>query len=126
MNIWLFSYEDVISRGTNLRLLGYYQYLEKQGHSPCFCFLKGSNKIKSKYNFKAFRSLPFTNLINVWAYTLNILFYKPCETVYFYGPNALFIPIYVVSKLRRIRINIEKVELDSIKQNKTLKDFIKL
>ncbi|MFT5513467.1 MAG: glycosyltransferase involved in cell wall biosynthesis [Bacteroidia bacterium] len=124
MKVWLFSYEEVISKGTNPRLLGYYQYLKEQGHKPCFCFLKGSNDIHSNYDYRAPRGLfswPFHNLL---TYFFTILFHKPSEVAYFYGPNALFIPLYAACKLRGIRVVIEKVELDSVKRVETTKDII--
>ena len=124
MKIWLFSYEEVISKGTNPRLLGYYKYLQEHGHTPCFCFLKGPEDIHSEYDFRAPVKAYFGPLQFVVSYFFTVLLYKPCDIAYFYGPNALFIPLYLVCKLRGVRIVIEKVELDSIKKVESWKDIV--
>ncbi len=124
MKVWLFSYEEVISKGTNPRLLGYYEYLQKHGHSPCFCFLKGSNTVQSRYDNHTPNlsfSLPLLRLV---SYFFALLIYKPCDIVYVYCPNAVFIPLYFTCRLRGIRLVIEKTELDSIKQNENWKDIV--
>jgi glycosyltransferase involved in cell wall biosynthesis len=124
LKVWLFSYEEVISKGTNPRLLGYYEYLTKQGHSPCFCFLQGSNIVQSQFDYhtpKLSFSLPLLRLV---SYFFALLIYKPCDIVYVYCPNAVFIPLYFACKLRGIRLVIEKTELDSIKRNENWKDII--
>lgn len=123
MKVWLFSYEEVISKGTNPRLLGYYEYLKKHGHEPCFCFLKGSQDIRGKYDYKTNQNRTLS-LVNLVFHFITLLLHKPCDVAYFYSPNALFTPLYLACKLRGIRMVVEKTELDSIKQVKTVKDIV--
>jgi glycosyltransferase involved in cell wall biosynthesis len=124
LKIWLFNYDEIISKGTNPRLLGYYEYLKKHGHQPCFCFLKGSHKQNSDYNYNRVNRKASLVLLNVLIYCIKILSHKPIHTAYFYGPNAIFIPIYLACQIRGVRVVIEKVELDSTKEVATIKDII--
>lgn len=123
MKIWLFNYADITDKGSNPRLLGYYQYLQKHGHSPCFYFFK-SGTDKQDSNLKI-QHAPLPSVFGKILFGFfKILFFKPCEVAYFYSPNALFIPLYIACRMRGIKVVIEKTELDSIKPFENYKDLL--
>ncbi len=124
MKIWLFSYSEILTRESNPRLLGYYEYLQKQGDEPCFCFLKGSSSIDTPYDYKVASSISQWWLFRFMVFYFDILLFKPVDTIYFYSPNSLFTGLYLVCALRGVKIVVEKTELDSIKPRENWKDRI--
>lgn len=125
MKVWLISYSEIVTKGSNPRLLGYYTHLQKQGHHPCFWFLKGKLPEHSPYNAHVASriNVPLFSLV-LNRLVLKLLFFKPVDRVYIYSPNVLFLPVYLACKIRGIQIIIEKTELDSIKPYENSKDLI--
>lgn len=107
-NVLIFFHHDVLSNQSNPRIISYISYLKKQGHSPCFRFVKSDVHKRNSY----FRH--YLNLVLAPAYSF----------AYFYSPNALVIPMYLICKLRGIPVLVEKTELDSIKPFENWRDLV--
>ncbi len=113
MKVWIVNYGNILDRGTNPRLLSYYNYLEKQGHEPCFCFIKKGD-VQPGYNV----------IQSSIAGLSRRVFKERPGLIYLYCPNILFFPIYLITRLLNIPIVIEKTEWDSIKPIENNKDYI--
>jgi glycosyltransferase involved in cell wall biosynthesis len=113
VKVWIVNYGNILGKGTNPRLLGYYHYLEKQGHEPCFCFVK---KGQVQPGYKVIQK----GIIQL----SRALFKLKPDVVYVYCPNILFFPLYFFADLMNIPIIIEKTEWDSVKPIENWKDLI--
>ena len=107
-NVLLFFHHDVVTNQSNPRITSYISYLKKQGHTPCFRFVKSTSH----------------NRVPYWKHYFRLLVSTAYSYAYFYSPNALVIPMYVICKLRGIPVVVEKTELDSIKPHENWKDWV--
>ena len=101
-----------MAKGTNPRLPYYKSKLEEEG-------------IKAEYHFLGEENSGWIkNFVQSFIYSFKIALGNRVDCFYIYGPNALFLPIYIAAKLRGTRIIVEKTELDSIRPDKKLKDHM--
>ena len=107
-NVLIFFHHDVVSNQSNPRVTSYISYLKKQGQTPCFRFVKSDVHKRVSY------LKHYLNLVLAPAYSF----------AYFYSPNAMVIPMYVICKLRGIPVVVEKTELDSIKPLENWRDLV--
>ena len=99
-----------MAKGTNPRLPYYKSKLEEEG-------------IKAEYHFLGEENSGWIkNFVQSFIYSFKIALGNRVDCFYIYGPNALFLPIYIAAKLRGTRIIVEKTELDSIRPDRGLKD----
>lgn len=127
MQVLLFNYADFLKSKSNPRLLAYYTYLEKQGKSPCFCFLKSTAHQETAYHSKSFGNANLLGFLNTFWGLINAFFYilnLRQEVIYIYGSHLIYAPIYLICKIKGTILIIEKNELDSSKSIKSIKDAI--
>lgn len=105
-NVLIFFHHDVVSDQSNPRITSYISYLRKQGLNPCFRFVKSSVRKRTPY----------------WRHYLHLTKSQKYKVAYFYSPNTFSVPMYMVCRLRGIRVVVEKTELDSIKPSEHWKD----
>ncbi len=107
-DVLIFFHHDVVSDLSNPRITSYIAYLKKQGHKPCFRFV----------NSNRHRRVPYL------VHYMHLLISPRYQIAYFYSPNAMCVPMYLLCRLRGIQTIIEKTELDSIKPKHSWKDYI--
>jgi glycosyltransferase involved in cell wall biosynthesis len=127
VQVYIFNHSNFLNKQSNPRLLAYYYYLQEQGHTPCFCFLKANACSNEIYQFKnlglAFLPGFLNTLSGIIRGCILLIFSKPAM-VYIYASHSMYFPIYLVCKAMGIQLIIEKTELDSIKPVMGLKDSI--
>lgn len=125
MQVVLFNHTNFLDKQSNPRLLAYYNYLQEQGLSPCFCFLKASPTNSNTFRFKQFGNQKLPGFLNTfWGVIRACIFLinKRPKHVYIYGSHGLYLPIYAICKFAGMALTIEKTELDSIKTVSSIKD----
>jgi glycosyltransferase involved in cell wall biosynthesis len=125
VQVLLFNHSNFLNKQSNPRLLAYYNYLQEQGQSPCFCFLKASPTNPNTFRYKQFGNQKLPGFLNTfWGVMRACIFliYKRPKQVYIYGSHGLYLPIYAICKVAGMALTIEKTELDSIKPTTSIKD----
>lgn len=115
MKIFLFHSNSFLEKGDQPRLPRYKAKLEAQGHQVQYRFLTRSNQNGNWFR-KGLNAVRLA--IEVGSHSN-----RP-DLLYFYSSHILFLPLYIVARVKGIRMIVEKTELDSIRPDTGTSDLL--